>query len=563
MNTLPIADRRTVAREITALLTTHKTRLARLLGVHLLAVAVGLVPPVLLGVLVDGVTTGFEGTEVDVVALLIGVALLAQSGLAFVATRLSFTLGEVVFADLREDFTERVLALPLSTVERVGPGEVLSRSTTDLESIRDIVRTGLPETIVGVLTAVLTVGAAFLVNPLVAGACVVGLPLIALSTRWFTRRAPAAFADELAAQAALTTAVAETARGAATVEALGLGDRRRQLVAERVARAEEASKRPVRLQVRWFPVVQAGYHLALVVVLAWGAWLVVRGRAGIGEVATIALFVRAMITPLDDLAYWFGEVQSASAAFARIFGVAPAPGTEEGPLPADAGLEIANLHFGYRPDRPVLHGIDLTVAPGERVAVVGPSGAGKSTLAMLVAGVLRPDAGRVAVGGVPVTDLAAPRDHVALVTQEDHVFHGTVADNLRLARPDAPDADLTAALGAVGAHLALDTELGPDAYQPTPAQSRQLALARVVLKDAPVVVLDEALTDGVDVLPPGRTVVQIVHRLDTAARADRVVVLADGRVVEHGPHDALLAAGGGYADMWAAWSGRPVVGAAE
>nr|BFE50952.1 hypothetical protein GCM10017745_43790 [Saccharothrix mutabilis subsp. capreolus] len=190
MNTLPLADRRTVAREITSLLTTHKTRLARLLVVHLLAVAVGLVPPVLLGVLVDGVTTGFEGTDVDVVALLIGVALLAQAGLAFVATRLSFTLGEVVFADLREDFTERVLALPLSTVERVGPGEVLSRSTTDLESIRDIVRTGLPETVVGVLTAVLTVGAAFLVNPLVAGACVVGLPLIALSTRWFTRARP-------------------------------------------------------------------------------------------------------------------------------------------------------------------------------------------------------------------------------------------------------------------------------------------------------------------------------------------------------------------------------------
>lgn len=578
--TLPVADRRTVAREILRLVRTHRPKLVRLVLVHLLVVAVGLVPPVMLGLLVDGVTTGFDGTDVNLIALTIAAGLLAQAGLAFVATRMSFTLGEVVFADLREDFADRVLDLPLSTVEQVGSGEVLSRSTTDLESIRDIVRTGLPETVIGVLTTVVTIVAAFFVNPLIAWACVVGLPLIAVSTRWFTRRAPAAFAAELAAQSQLTTAVAETARGASTVEALDLSERRRGLIAKRVDEARTASLAPIRLQTRWFPIVQSGYHLQLLVVLAWGAWLIVQGRAEVGQVATIALFVQAMVTPLDDLTYWFGELQSASAAFARIFGVERArPETGSTAEPAHAGLEVGGLTFGYTAGREVLHGIDLTVEPGERIAVVGPSGAGKSTLAMLIAGIHAPSGGRIAVGGVPVSDLAAPRDHVALVTQEDHVFHGTVADNLRPAKADATEAEITDALKAVGAlpwveelDGGVNADLGPDAHAPTPAQSQQLALARVLLKAPSILILDEAtsalsrtntrlLEQALQEVLAGRTVIQVAHRLDAAAWADRVVVLSDGKVSEVGAHDELLAAGGGYADMWAAWSGRPVVAA--
>jgi ABC-type multidrug transport system fused ATPase/permease subunit len=244
-------------------------------------------------------------------------------------------------------------------------------------------------------------------------------------------------------------------------------------------------------------------------------------------------------------------------------------------VPAGERVVAREVRFAYREGRDVLHGIDLELAPGDRLAVVGPSGAGKSTIALLLAGVHPPRTGRVEVGGVEPHRLPPVRlrEEIALVTQEHHVFAGTLRDNLSLVAPDAGDAVLTAALDAVDAGDwvralpdGLGTNLGAGGAVLTAAQGQQLSLARLVLTDPHTLVLDEAtslldprasrhLERSLARLLQGRTVVSVAHRLHTAHDADRVVVVDGGRIVEHGTHAALLAAGGAYADLWRSWQG--------
>jgi ATP-binding cassette subfamily C protein len=283
---------------------------------------------------------------------------------------------------------------------------------------------------------------------------------------------------------------------------------------------------------------------------------------------------------MDTILMWVEQLQSSTAAFARIEGIAhtSAPRPAPAAAPADDRIELTGVRYAYDGGRgsDVLHGVDLTVRPGERLAVVGPSGAGKSTLGRLLAGVDAPRAGTVTVGGVPLADLAPDqlRRQVALVTQEHHVFLGTLRENLLIAADSATTAELWAALAAVGADWAaelpdgLDTDLGAGGLLLDGARSQQLALARVVLADPHTVVLDEAtaLLDpatarhterALAAVLKGRTVIAIAHRLHTAHDADRVAVMADGRLAELGTHDRLVADGGAYAALWNTWHGTP------
>jgi len=238
-------------------------------------------------------------------------------------------------------------------------------------------------------------------------------------------------------------------------------------------------------------------------------------------------------------------------------------------------LAATDVRYSYVDGRDVLHGISLSVAPGERLAMVGPSGAGKSTLGRLLAGIHGPRTGAVTVGGAPLVELPLSelRRHVALVTQEHHVFLGTLRENVALARPDATDEQVRAALLAVDAWgwaeelpQGLDTELGSGNLALTPAQAQQLALARLVIADPHTLVLDEAtslidprsarnLERSLAAVLDGRTVVAIAHRLFSAHDADRVAVVEDGCIAELGSHDELVAAGGVYAALWRSWHG--------
>ena len=364
---------------------------------------------------------------------------------------------------------------------------------------------------------------------------------------------------------------------ARTVEALGLQRQRRDRTDTDIRRSYAAERYTLFLRTVYFPMMEFGYLLPLVATLLIGGWYYSQGWANLLQVTAATLYVQQLIDPVDRLLSWLDELQVGQASLARLLGVSstPADRTETPRRPEGEGLAAADVRFSYVDGRDVLHGINLSVAPGERLAMVGPSGAGKSTLGRLLAGIHGPRTGQVSVGGVPLVELplAELRQHVALVTQEHHLFLGTLRENVALARPSATDTEVWAALEAVDARgwvtrltAGLDTELGSAQLALSPAQAQQIALARLVIADPHTLVLDEAtslidpraarhLERSLGAVLEGRTVIAIAHRLFSAHDADRVAVVEDGRIIELGPHDELIAAGGSYAALWRSWHG--------
>ncbi|MGE5689867.1 MAG: ABC transporter ATP-binding protein [Pseudomonadota bacterium] len=574
---LPVADGPQLRAQAALLAGRHRGPLVGVVSLHATAAACGLAAPALIGRLVQSVQEGATTGAVDRVVLVLAGFLLAQTVLTWFARRASFVLSERLFAELREDFMRRVLALPLSTVERAGTGDLVSRTTADVDSLARTIRFAVPETLIASVTAVLTVAAAAWVSPVAALPCIAGVPALWLGTRWYLRRAPEAYLAERAAYATLAGTLSETVEGARTVDALGLGEERIRRIDADLAAAYRWEMRGLFLRTVWFPTAEFAYVVPVAAALAWGGWLVANGHATIGEITAVTLYVAQLADPVDRLVSWLDEIQVGATSFARLVGIAAVPPdrtpTEE--RPDGDRVRADDVRYAYVPGRDVLHGIDLDLEPGERVAVVGPSGAGKSTLGRLLAGIHPPRDGRVEVGGVRLVDLPLEtlRREVALVTQEQHVFVGTLADNLRLAQPRGSDERLREALRAVDAlewaealPHGIGTTVGAGGYPLTPAQAQQLALARLVLADPHTLVLDEAtslldpraarhLERSLASVLEGRTVVAIAHRLHTAHDADRVAVVEDGRLRELGTHDELVASAGSYAALWDSWHG--------
>jgi ABC-type multidrug transport system fused ATPase/permease subunit len=574
---LPVAPPREVGRYLRDVYTRHPGPLLRALAWYTAACAAALAVPPLLGRLVEAAAEGggAPGVSAEAVAVLCAVLVLAEAGCVQRGRLTSRVLGERVLARLREDFVRDVLALPLADAERAGTGDLLTRTSRDVDALSRNIRFALPEMVTATLSMALTLVALLLVNPLLFAPCLVSVPVLFAASRWYLRRAPRRYLEEGAAHSRLNDGIAETADGARTVDALRRGRYRVARTDADIADVVGASIATLNLRSVWLPSVGMGYFLPLPAVLLVGGLLYSRGWASVAEVTAAALYAQQLAEPVNRLAHYLNDVLVGYAALARLRGVPrPRPATGRAAAPDTAGVRLRGVRFGYTPDRDVLDGIDLDIAPGERIAVIGPSGAGKSTLGRVVAGVNAPTAGTVALGGVPLDRIAPDRLRraVALVPQEHHVFTGTLRDNLVLPRPDATDAEVRAALRAVAADRwvdalpeGIDTAVGASGHPLTPAQAQQTAMARLLLAAPRVLVLDEAtslidlgvarsLERSLTAVAKGRTIVAIAHRLHTAHDADRIAVVDGGAITELGTHRELLARGGTYARLWRAWS---------
>jgi ABC-type multidrug transport system fused ATPase/permease subunit len=573
---LPVATPAQVRAYARRLTLAYPRQLGLALGLHGLAAMAGLAAPRLLGDLVEDVRHGRSHWTVDRIAIALAVFVIVQGVLLRFAVYAAARLGEKVLARLREEFVDRVLELPLSTVERAGTGDLITRTSRDVDVLSRSVRHAVPETLIAIVTGVFAIGALVLVGPLTALPCLIGVPLLWGGTKWYLARARKGYLWENAAWGSVTAGLTETVEGARTIEALRLERRRVARTDADIAGAWAAERYTLGLRTVWFPMVEVGYVLPVVATLLMGGLLYTWGLASLAQVTAATLYVQQLIDPLDRLLSWIDELQVGGASLARLLGVSEARVERPDAVarPADQRITVENVRYAYREGHDVLHGVDLCLRPGERIAMVGPSGAGKSTLGRLIAGILRPRTGTLTVGGVPLADLPLEelRGEVALVTQEHHVFKGTVRDNLVMARQQATPAEVETALAAVQADWVaelpdgLDTQVGTGALTLSPAQAQQLALARLVLADPHTLVLDEAtslldpraarhLERTLSAVLDGRTVVAIAHRLHTAHDADRVAVVEGGRITELGGHDELIAENGSYAALWRSWHG--------
>ncbi|MER0100888.1 ABC transporter ATP-binding protein [Corynebacterium sp. KPL2734] len=563
--------RKVVAQQLSAI--PHARRRAVIAVVFLIAGAAANVSiAILLGKIVDAVTTGTSIALLGV--LLIGVAAVSAA-LSAAGFYVLSQLTERVIASLREDMVSTALGLPTHRVEDAGTGDLVSRSTDDVAELSAAVTETVP-VLAKSIFAIASTGVALLTVDWQYLLVIVAVtPLYFLAGRYYLRRAPSRYAAERAAMADRARRLLEAIHGRDTVRAFRMEHTMHDRIGAASTRVVEEGYNARRTMM----VLQAhltGIELVLLASgLAVSFWVVQTNALTVGAVTAAMLLLIRLRGPLMGLMRVLDTVQSGYASLARIVGVVidpPAPVPDSGAPRGDGSVDMRDISFRYGDNSWAVEGLNLKIKPGETVALVGASGAGKSTVAALLAGLRVPDKGTVLVDGVEVALLSdAERiQRLALVSQEVHVFSGSLREDLALAAPQATDAEMVQALRQVQAdwffdlEAGLDTIVGAQGIPLDPVAAQQLALARIVLLDPRIIILDEAtaesgsvgaesLEDAAESVMEGRTALVVAHRLDQASRADAIVVMDNGRVVEQGSHAELLNYGGRYKQLWAAW----------
>ncbi|OZF28898.1 ABC transporter ATP-binding protein [Rhodococcus sp. 14-2483-1-2] len=576
---LPVADARAVRAEVLRSLRGQGLRLLAVVVTMVVGAALGLVAPWALGRTVDTVLD--DGSARDIWQLGLAMVAAAAGFAAFTALGvvLSSRLFETALARLREKMFATSVGLPLERVERSGSGDLISRATDDVDEVSSAIGTVVPALSSSLFTIAATTVGLTALDWRFLGAIVLVVPVYALAVRWYLRTAPGIYASERAAMGARAQQVLGSVRGLRTVHEYDVGPTLASRIGTHSWEVVRWSMRARIVQNRFYGRLNAAQFLSMASLLVIGYYLVGAEALTVGATTTAMLFFLRLFEPIESLLLVIDELQSALASLARIVGVIDT-GADKGALtrtptmPDSFVLEAKNVTFGYSPSRPVLSGVDIRLEPGEKVALVGASGAGKTTLAAVLAGVRSPDLGHVDFGGIDLKDVPDTEraQWITLVTQEVHVFTGTLRSDLALANPSADDADMEAALRTVLAGDwfdllpdGLDTQIGDAGHPLTPMQAQQLALARVVLADPPVAILDEATADAgsagasllersADAALEGRSALIVAHRLGQARRADRILLMDNGKIVEEGVHEALMESGGEYAQLWEAWS---------
>lgn len=492
-------------------------------------------------------------------------------------------VGESFLRDLRKRVFAHLLSLSMSFFDREQTGRLVSRMTQDIDALENLVQQGI---VIFVTSGLLVLGVLVIMavlSPLLFLATMVVLPPVIISSRKFRRESNTAYLVVRDAISQTLSTLQESLAGIRVVQAFGREESQFSRFVGHNNAQYDANVHAVRLSARYFPIVEFTNATATAVIIGFGALLVHWHRTSIGTVSAFVLFLGYLIDPIQQFSQLFNLVQQSGAAMKKLFGlldteptVSEKPGAVE--LPERGDLVVSGVTFSYRPGETetVLHDVDLTIAPAERLALVGPTGAGKSTLAKLMARFYDPVDGQVTYAGVDLKDatFASVRSRIAVVPQEGFLFHGTILDNVRLADTDATEEDVRRALRTIDCEERFDalpegllTEVRERGSRLSAGERQLVSLARAALANPKVLILDEAtssLDPGTESvvehaltrLMEGRTVIVIAHRLSTAERSDRVGVVDSGGLLELGSHTELVALGGRYSELFAAWVGH-------